>query len=76
MLLGSFGFIKQHHDALGERAWTRLSALINRVAVPLKYSLAEAPKSFTSTDLIAIRQQDMECSNAILEQNPQTNVTG
>lgn len=43
----------------GERAWTRLSALINRAAVPLKYSLAEAPKSFTSADLIAPRREDM-----------------
>lgn len=76
MLLGSFGFNKQYHDALGERAWTRLSALINRVAVPLKCSLAGAPKSFISTDLIALRQWDMEYSYAILEQDLQTNVTG
>lgn len=42
-------------DALGEKAWTHLNALINRALVPLKCSLTGAPQSFTSTDLIAPR---------------------
>lgn len=75
MLLGSFGFNKQYYDALGERAWTHLSALINRAAVPLKYSLAESPKTFTFTDLIALRQQDIEGSYGILGKDIQTNAT-
>lgn len=44
----------------GERAWTHLNALINRVPVPLKYSLAGEPKTFVSIDLIVQRQWDVE----------------
>lgn len=60
----------------GKRAWTRLSALINRVAVPLKCSLAGEPKTFIFTDLIALRQRDVERSCTMREQGLQTNGTG
>lgn len=53
------------HNALGERAWTRLSALINSSALPLKHSLAEAPKSFPHADL-------MEPSGHMQERDLQT----
>lgn len=50
-------------DALGEKAWTHLNALINRALVPLKCSLTGAPQSFTSTDLIALRHWSIGMQN-------------
>lgn len=53
----------------GRGAWTRLSALINSSALPLKQSLAEAPKSFPRDDL-------MEPSGHMQERDLQTHGTG